>query len=215
MANIPTSAAEEMMNDTTLQAHPPVSDAALDTLFREARSYNAFEPGTISDAQLHKLYDLMKWGPTTANSQPQRILFLRTPEAKERLRSSLSKTNLEKTIAAPVVAILAFDMKFYEHLGRMYHVKAARSWYETTPEHIHTTSFRNATLQGGYFILAARALGLDAGPMSGFDNAKVDAEFFPDGQWKSNFLCILGKGVPGSVPARNPRFAFDEVCKVL
>jgi 3-hydroxypropanoate dehydrogenase len=192
-----------------------VSDEALDMLFREARTCNAFLPGEISDQKLHALYDLMKWGPTTANSQPQRILFLRSPAAKERLRPALSRNNLVKTIAAPAVAILAFDLKFYEHLGRMYHVPGARGWYETTPEHIHTTSFRNATLQGAYFIIAARALGLDAGPMSGFDNAKVDAEFFPDGQWKSNFLCILGKADPTAVPPRNPRFAFDEVCKIL
>jgi 3-hydroxypropanoate dehydrogenase len=202
------------MNDTTERA-AAISEGALDVLFRAARSYNAFEPGTISDATLRALYELMKWGPTTANSQPQRILFLRSQAAKDRLVPALSKTNLDKTIAAPVVAILAFDLKFYEHLPRMYHNPAARSWYETTPEHIHTTSFRNATLQGAYVILAARALGLDAGPMSGFDNAKVDAEFFPDGQWKSNFLCILGKGEPGSVPPRNPRFAFDEVCRIL
>jgi 3-hydroxypropanoate dehydrogenase len=202
------------MNDINERA-AAISDSALDILFRTARSYNAFETGTISDATLHALYELMKWGPTTANSQPQRILFLRSAAAKNRLAPALSKTNLEKTIAAPVVAILAFDLKFYEHLPRMYHNPAARSWYEAPPEHAHTTSFRNATLQGGYFILAARALGLDAGPMSGFDNAKVDAEFFPDGQWKSNFLCILGKGQPGSVPPRNPRFAFDEVCKIL
>ena len=201
------------MNDTTRAT--AISEGALDVLFRTARSYNAFEPGTISDATLRALYELMKWGPTTANSQPQRILFLRSQAAKDRLAPALSKTNLDKTIAAPVVAILAFDLKFYEHLPRMYHNPAARSWYETTPEHIHTTSFRNATLQGAYFILAARALGLDAGPMSGFDNAKVDAEFFADGQWKSNFLCILGKGEPGSVPPRNPRFAFDEVCRIL
>jgi 3-hydroxypropanoate dehydrogenase len=201
------------MNDTTRAT--AISEGALDVLFRAARSYNAFEPGTISDATLRALYELMKWGPTTANSQPQRILFLRSQAAKDRLAPALSKTNLDKTIAAPVVAILAFDLKFYEHLPRMYHNPAARSWYETTPEHIHTTSFRNATLQGAYFILAARALGLDAGPMSGFDNAKVDAEFFADGQWKSNFLCILGKGEPGSVPLRNPRFAFDEVCRIL
>jgi 3-hydroxypropanoate dehydrogenase len=201
------------MNDTTRAT--AISEGALDVLFRAARSYNAFEPGTISDATLRALYELMKWGPTTANSQPQRILFLRSQAAKDRLALALSKTNLDKTIAAPVVAILAFDLKFYEHLPRMYHNPAARSWYETTPEHIHTTSFRNATLQGAYFILAARALGLDAGPMSGFDNAKVDAEFFADGQWKSNFLCILGKGEPGSVPPRNPRFAFDEVCRIL
>ena len=202
------------MNDINERA-AAISDSALDILFRTARSYNAFETGTISDATLHALYELMKWGPTTANSQPQRILFLRSAAAKNRLAPALSKTNLEKTIAAPVVAILAFDLKFYEHLPRMYHNPAARSWYEAPPEHAHTTSFRNATLQGGYFILAARALGLDAGPMSGFENAKVDAEFFPDGQWKSNFLCILGKGQPGSVPPRNPRFAFDEVCKIL
>lgn len=201
------------MNDTTRAT--AISEGALDVLFRAARSYNAFEPGTISDATLRALYELMKWGPTTANSQPQRILFLRSQAAKDRLAPALSKTNLDKTIAAPVVAILAFDLKFYEHLPRMYHNPAARSWYETTPEHIHTTSFRNATLQGAYFILAARALRLDAGPMSGFDNAKVDAEFFADGQWKSNFLCILGKGEPGSVPPRNPRFAFDEVCRIL
>jgi 3-hydroxypropanoate dehydrogenase len=201
------------MNDNTRAT--AISEGALDVLFRAARSYNAFEPGTISDATLRALYELMKWGPTTANSQPQRILFLRSQAAKDRLALALSKTNLDKTIAAPVVAILAFDLKFYEHLPRMYHNPAARSWYETTPEHIHTTSFRNATLQGAYFILAARALGLDAGPMSGFDNAKVDAEFFADGQWKSNFLCILGKGEPGSVPPRNPRFAFDEVCRIL
>ncbi|HSR78623.1 MAG TPA: malonic semialdehyde reductase [Xanthobacteraceae bacterium] len=203
------------MNDTTERAAAAISEGALDVLFRTARSYNAFEPGTISDATLRALYELMKWGPTTANSQPQRILFLRSQAAKNRLAPALTKTNLDKTIAAPVVAILAFDLKFYEHLLRMYHNPAARSWYETTPEHIHTTSFRNATLQGAYFIMAARALGLDAGPMSGFDNAKVDAEFFPDGQWKSNFLCILGKGEPGSVPPRNPRFAFDEVCRIL
>ncbi len=192
-----------------------IPDQALDVLFRTARSYNAFEPGTISEATLRALYELTKWGPTTANSQPQRILFLRSQSAKDRLAPALSKQNLEKTIAAPVVAIMAYDLKFYEHLPRMYHNPAARSWYENPPEHARTTSFRNATLQGGYFLLAARALGLDAGPMSGFDNAKVDAEFFPDGQWKSNFLCILGKGEPGSVPPRNPRFTFEEVCKIL
>ena len=202
------------MNDINERA-AAISDSALDVLFRKARSYNAFEPGTISDATLRELYELMKWGPTTANSQPQRILFLRSQAAKNRLAPALSKANSDKTLAAPVVAILAFDLKFYEHLPRMFHNPAARSWYETTPERIHTTSFRNATLQGAYFIMAARALGLDAGPMSGFDNAKVDAEFFPDGQWKSNFLCILGKGEPGSVPPRDPRFAFDEVCRIL
>lgn len=192
-----------------------VSDEALDVLFRKARSYNAFLPGEISDEKLHALYDIVKWGPTTANSQPQRILFLRSQDAKERLRPALSKTNLEKTIAAPVVALLCYDSRFYEALDRMYHVPGARKWYDNPPEHTRVTALRNASLQGAYLILAARALGLDAGPMSGFDNAKVDAEFFPDGQWKSNFLCILGKADPASVPPRNPRFAFDEVCKIL
>ncbi|MGZ3411546.1 MAG: malonic semialdehyde reductase [Xanthobacteraceae bacterium] len=204
-----------MTEMTTNTQAAVVSDQALDVLFRKARTYESFLPGTISDAQLRVLYDLAKWGPTTANSQPQRIVFLRSAQAKERLAPALSKTNLKKTVAAPVVAILAYDLKFYEHLGRMFHNPAARSWYETTPEHIQSTSFRNATLQGAYFILAVRALGLDAGPMSGFNNAKVDAEFFPDGQWKSNFICIIGKGEPGSAPPRDPRFEFDEVCKIL
>ncbi len=203
------------MDNMTVPAHPVVSDEALDALFRKARSYNAFEPGNIPDAQLKALYDVVKWGPTTSNSQPQRILFLRSPAAKERLAPALSKSNRDKTMAAPVVAILAYDLKFYEHLGRMFHNPAARSWYDSTPEKIHTTALRNASLQGAYFILAARAIGFDAGPMSAFDNTKVDAEFFPDGQWQSNFLCILGKGAPGSEQPRNPRFDFNEVCKIL
>jgi len=203
------------MTDTTISARPTVSDEALDALFRKARSYDAFKPDAISDAQLRALYDLTKWGPTTANSQPQRIIFLRSEAAKQRLAPALSKANLKKSLSAPVVALLAYDLKFYEHLGRMYRNPAARSWYETTPEHIRTTSFRNATLQGGYFILAARALGLDTGAMSGFDNAKADAEFFPDGNWKSNFLCAIGVAEPGNAPPRDPRFAFDEVCKIL
>src|SRR5262249_23828471 len=144
------------MNDTSERA-AAISDGALDVLFGAARSYNAFEPGTIPDAKRPGSYELIRWGRPPANSQPQRILFLRSQAAKNRLAPALTKTNLDKTIAAPVVAILAFDLKFYEHLPRMYHNPAARSWYETTPEHIHTTSFRNATLQGGYFILAARA----------------------------------------------------------
>ena len=203
------------MNDTTERAAAAISEGALDVLFRTARSYNAFEPGTISDATLRALYELMKWGPTTANSQPQRILFLRSQAAKNRLAPALTKTNLDKTIAAPVVAILAFDLKFYEHLPRMYHNPAARSWYETTPEHIHTTSFRNATLQGAYFIMAARALGLDAGPMSGFDNAKVDAEFFPEGHVKSNVLINIGYGDASKLFPRSPRFEFDQIAKII
>lgn len=203
------------MNDAKSPETSAVNAAALDVLFRQSRSYDTFRPDEVTDAQLRALYELMKWGPTTANSQPQRILFLRSAAAKERLRSALSATNMKKSLAAPVVAVLAYDLKFYEHLPRLFHNPAARSWYETTPEHIQTTSFRNATLQGGYFILAARAVGLDTGPMSGFNNAKLDAEFFPDGRWKSNFICALGKGEAAGLPPRDPRFAFDEVCKIL
>ena len=192
-----------------------VSDAALATLFRKARSYGAFEPDSVSDAQLHTIYEIMKHGPTTANSQPQRILFLRSAEAKQRLAPALSTVNREKTLASPIVAIFAYDLKFTDHLPRFYHVKDAKNWYTKTPEHTKETALRNATLQAAYFMLAARAIGLDCGPMSGFDNAKVDAEFFPDGQLKSNFLCILGKGDPSKLPPLNPRFGFDEVCRVI
>jgi 3-hydroxypropanoate dehydrogenase len=192
-----------------------LSDAALDTLFRKARSYDAFEPDSVSDAQLRAIYEIMKHGPTTSNSQPQRIVFLRGAAAKQRLAPALSKTNREKTLAAPVVAIFAYDLNFPDHLERFYHVPGAKHWYVATPELREATAFRNATLQAAYFMLAARALGLDCGPMSGFDNAKVDAEFFPDGQWKSNFLCNLGKGNASKLPPVNERFEFDEVCKVI
>jgi 3-hydroxypropanoate dehydrogenase len=182
---------------------------------RQARSYSDYKPDPVSDETLRALYELTKWGPTTANSQPQRILFIRSAQAKERLKPALSSSNVKKTMSAPVVAILAYDMRFFEHLSRMYSNPQARSWYETTPEAIRTTALRNATLQGGYLILAARALGLDCGPMSGFNNDKVDAEFFPDGRFKSNFLCCLGHGDASTLEPRLERFAFDEVCKVL
>jgi 3-hydroxypropanoate dehydrogenase len=192
-----------------------ISDAALETLFRGARSYGVFADEPVTDAQLHAIYEVMKHGPTTANSQPQRIVFLRSQEAKQRLAPALSNANRDKTLAAPVVAIFAYDMKFSEHLDRFYHVAGAKNWYTTTAALNESTAFRNATLQAAYFIIAARALGLDCGPMSGFDNAKVDAEFFPDGQLKSNFLCNLGKGDPSKLPPVNPRFAFEEVCKII
>jgi 3-hydroxypropanoate dehydrogenase len=192
-----------------------VSAAVLDRLFRAARSFNDFTDRPVTDDELHTLYDLAKWGPTTANSQPQRILFLRSAEAKDRLQPALSSQNKKKVLGAPVVAILAYDMRFFEHLPRMYHNPAARSWYETTPEQIRTTAFRNATLQGAYLMLAARAIGLDCGPMSGFKNDVVDAEFFPDGQFKSNFLCCLGHGDPSTLLPRGDRFAFDEICRII
>jgi len=193
----------------------PVSDATLDRLFRAARSFNDFTAQPVTDEELRALYDWAKWGPTTANSQPQRIVFLRSPAAKERLQPALSSQNRKKVAGAPVVAILAYDMRFFEHLPRFHPNPAARSWYETTPEQIRTTALRNATLQGAYLMLAARAIGLDCGPMSGFKNELVDAEFFPDGRFKSNFLCCLGHGDPSSLPPRAERFAFDEACRIL
>jgi len=201
------------MNDQIAGPRAVISDAALDRLFRAARSHSVLRPPVSAD-ELRAIYELMKWGPTTANSQPQRILFLVSRAAKERLAPALSAVNLKKTMEAPVVALLAYDLKYYEHLPRMYHNPAARSWYEGKP-HQEVTALRNASLQGAYFMLAARALGLDCGPMSGFDNAMVDAEFFPDGQWKSNFLCALGRGDAAALPSRNDRFAFDEVCRIL
>ncbi len=199
------------MNDN----HRMVPDAALDILFRKARSYGVFQPGSVSDEQLHAIYEIMKHGPTTANSQPQRIVFLRSDAAKQRLAPAISTINREKTLAAPVVALFAYDLEFTDHLARFYHVADAKKWYTKTPEHTQETAFRNATLQAAYFMLAARAIGLDCGPMSGFDNAKVDAEFFPDGQLKSNFLCNLGKGDASKLPPVNARFEFDEVCRVI
>ena len=166
----------------------------------------------MTDAELRALYELAKWGPTTANSQPQRVVFVRSAEAKERLAPALSSQNQKKVLGAPVVAILAYDMRFFEHLPRLFHNPQARSWYETTPEAIRTTALRNATLQGAYLMLAARAIGLDCGPMSGFKNDVVDAAFFPDGRFKSNFLCCLGHGDPSTLPKQDYRFAFDEVC---
>ena len=188
---------------------------ALDRIFRTARTHNILG-GSVSDAQLHALYDLMKLGPTTANSCPARILFLRSREAKERLRPALLASNVEKTMTAPVTAIIGYDLQFYEKLPYLFpHNPDAINWYKGKPAAvIDTTALRNSSLQGGYFIIAARALGLDCGPMSGFDNAKVDAEFFPEGRIKSNFLCNLGVGDPAKLFPRNPRLSFDEACRI-
>ncbi len=193
-----------------------LDDEALDILFRKARTHNEWLDKPVGDELLQQIYDLMKWGPTSANSSPGRILFLRTREAKERLRPALAPNNVDKTMKAPVTAILAYDLKFYEHLPRLFsNNPAARGWFSNSPQLAETTAFRNGTLQGGYFILAARALGLDCGPMSGFDNAKVDAEFFAGSSVKSNFLCNLGYGDASKLFPRNPRLGFDEACKLL
>lgn len=193
-----------------------LSDAGMDLLFRDARTHNVWLDKEVSDVLLEAIYDLAKMGPTSANCSPMRVLYLRTPEAKARLKPALSEGNAEKTMAAPATAILAHDLEFYEHLPRIFpHAPDARSWFAGKPAHIETTAFRNGSLQGAYFILAARALGLDCGPMSGFDNAAVDKEFFPDGQVKSNFLCNLGFGDSEQLFSRSPRLDFDEACKLL
>ncbi|NYS77322.1 malonic semialdehyde reductase [Halomonas glaciei] len=193
-----------------------IDQTAIATLFTEARTHNVWQDRDVSEETLRELYNLMHFGPTSMNCQPARILFLTTDEAKERLKPALMPGNQEKTMKAPVVAVLGFDTEFYEHLPRMFaHNKDAKSLFEGKPDFIHSTAFRNSSIQGGYLILAARALGLDAGPMSGFNNAAVDEAFFPDGKVKSNFLCNLGYGDTSALFPRGDRFSFDEVCKVM
>ncbi|MGF6574313.1 3-hydroxypropanoate dehydrogenase [Paraburkholderia sp. GAS333] len=191
-----------------------LSDQALDQLFREARTHNDWQPKTVDDALLRQLVELTLLGPTSANSSPARFVFVKSPEAKEKLRPALSPGNLDKTMAAPVTAIVAMDMAFYEHLPRLFPHADARSWFAGNDKAIADTAFRNSTLQGGYLILAARALGLDAGPMSGFDAARVDEAFFAGTTVKSNFLINLGYGDPAKLFARNPRFSFDEAARI-
>ncbi len=192
-----------------------LAETGLDLILRNARTHNAWLERPVHDETLHALYELFKWGPTSANSSPARIVFLRSRAAKERLRPALSHGNLDKTMAAPVVAIIAYDLEFYEKLPVLFPHADARSWFAGKDEVIRTTALRNGTLQGAYLIIAARALGLDCGPMSGFDNAKVDAEFFAGSAVKSNFLCNLGYGDPAKLFPRGPRLSFDEACQVL
>jgi 3-hydroxypropanoate dehydrogenase len=191
-----------------------LDDAALDTLFRTARTHNAFQDKPVSDAMLERLYDLLKFGPTSANSSPGRFVFIRTPEGKKKLRPALSASNLAKTMAAPVCVIVASDSEFYEKLSFLFPHADAKPWFTGNTLMAETTAFRNGTLQGAYLILAARALGLDTGPMSGFDNAKVDAAFFEGTTWKSNFLVNLGYGDPAGLFARSPRLSFAEAVRL-
>jgi len=191
-----------------------LAEPALDLVFRAARTHTHWLDRPVDEQTLRDVYELMKWGPTSANCSPARIVFVRSREARQRLRPALSAGNLDKTMAAPVTAIIGHDLRFYDQLPRLFPHTDARSWFAGRDELIRTTAFRNGTLQGAYLIVAARALGLDCGPMSGFDNAKVDAEFFPDGTVKSNFLCNLGYGDPAKLHPRNPRLAFDEACRV-
>lgn len=189
--------------------------AALDQIFLEARSFNRFTDRPVTDATLRQIYDLMKWGPTSFNCQPARFVFLRSPAARERLRPALSPGNVEKTMAAPLTVIVAFDLRFHDFLPEQYPRLEAKAIFDADPARAEITALRNGTLQGAYFIIAARTLGLDCGPMSGFDNAKVDAEFFPGSSWKSNFLVNLGFGDPTGNYPRGPRLLFEAASRIV
>jgi 3-hydroxypropanoate dehydrogenase len=207
-----------------------IDDTALDTLFRNARTYASWQPKPVTDQTLRDLYDLLKWAPTSANAAPARFAFLRSKEAKERLRPALAPLNVEKTMAAPVTVIVGYDVKFYEQLPKLFpHSPGTKQRFEGNAELVEATARRNSSLQGAYLIMAARALGLDCGPMSGFDQAKVDEEFFaagkpcfgcdqeffPEGHVKSNFLCNLGYGDASTLHPRLPRLPFSEACSLL
>ena len=183
-------------------------------LFDHARTQNGFSAEPVSEAELRQLWDMMKWGPTSANCSPARIVFVRSPEAKEKLLAGMTPGNVEKTKAAPVTAIIGMDMAFYEKLPFLFPHADARSWFVGKNEFADATAFRNSSLQGAYFIIAARALGIDCGPMSGFDGAKVDAAFWAGTEVKTNFICNLGHGDPAKVFARSPRFTFEEACRI-
>lgn len=196
-------------------ANGRISSDALDRLFRSARTHNAWRPDPVPAGLLRELYDLARFGPTSANSNPARFVFLADAAAKERLVPALFPGNVEKARTAPVVAIIAWDSEFYEQLPRLMPFADIRSWFVGNQPLIDETGLRNSSLQGAYFLLAARALGLDCGPMSGFNADKVNAEFFPDGKWKVNFLCNLGYGDREGLHPRAPRLEFDEACRVL
>jgi 3-hydroxypropanoate dehydrogenase len=207
-----------------------IGQDALDILFYKARTHSTWLDKPVADETLRQLYDLLRWPPTSANANPGRFVFLRTREAKERLRPALAPGNVAQTMAAPVTVIIAYDLRFYEKMPKLFpHSPAMRDRFAQNPQLVETTARRNSSLQGGYMILAARALGLDCGPMSGFDNAKVDEEFFkagqecadceqeffPEGHVRSNFLCNLGYGDPAGLHPRGPRLAFEEACLLL
>ena len=188
---------------------------ALAQLFTEARTFNTFTDQPISDATLAQLYDLFKWGPTSMNSQPGRFVFVRSAEVKARLKPALAASNADKTMAAPLCVIVAQDSNFQEHITAQFPAYDAKPMFDGNAALAASTALRGSTLQGAYLMLAARSLGLDCGPMSGFNNAAVDAEFFPEGRFKSNFLINLGYGDPSGNYPRGPRLAFDVACKVL
>jgi len=189
--------------------------ACLDQLFREARTHNAWQNRDVPDELLHQIVDLLKLGPTSANCSPARFVFVKSPAAKERLKPHLSEGNRDKTMKAPVCAIIGYDLDFYHHLPKLFPHADAKNWFAGNEKKIAETAFRNGTLQGAYLIMAARALGLDCGPMSGFDNEGVDREFFAGTKVKSNFLCNLAYGDAKGLFPRSPRFSFDEMARIV
>jgi 3-hydroxypropanoate dehydrogenase len=200
---------EVQMSSTVL------NDQALDTIFRQARSHNAWQDKPVNDDLLKQVYDLTKMGPTSANSSPGRFVFIQSDEAKEKLKACLDEGNIEKSMTAPVVAIIGMDLEFYEQLPKLFPHTDARAWFAGKEDKIQETAFRNSTLQGAYLMMAARSLGLDCGPMSGFDNAKLDAAFFPEGKVKSNFICAIGYGDDSGLYPRGPRLDFNEAAEIV
>ncbi len=206
-----------------------IAEQCLDVIFRHARTHNGWLPKPVTDETIREIYETMKWGPTSANGSPARFVIVRSKEAKERLRPALSPGNIDKTMAAPATVIIAYDLRFYDKMDKLFpHNPGTKKVFADNPQLAEVTAKRNGTLQGAYFIIAARALGLDCGPMSGFDNAKVDAEFFAltaqdasvcqehaTGCIKSNFLCNIGYGDPAKLFPRGPRLDFNEACQLL
>ncbi len=195
-----------------------VDENFLDRVFRNGRSQNGWLPESVSDEQLKQMYELMKWGPTSVNCSPARIVFVRSEAGKAKLKDALSPGNVDKSMTAPVLAVVGYETRFYDDLPRLFpHNPAVKTWFEGEAKigFAETTAFRNGTLQGGYLIAAARAVGLDCGPMSGFDNAKVDAALFAGTSVKSNFICGLGRGDPSKLFPRSPRLTFEEACKLI
>ena len=192
-----------------------IDQVALKQLFIDARTHNVWQPKPVSDEQLKQIYELYKFAPTSVNSNPAHVLFVKSPAEKERLVACVNPSNVDKTKSAPVTAIIGMDLDFYEQLPKLFPHVDARSWFIGKDDYIQSTAFRNSSLQGAYLILAVRALGLDCGAMSGFDADKVNAEFFPGGRLKANFLLNIGYGDASSLMPRHPRPSFDEACRIL
>ena len=193
-----------------------LSDGGLDLIFRTARSYNRWQDKTVSDVSLEAIYDLARWGPTSANCCPARFVFLRTEAAKQRLKPHLMEANVDKVMTSPVTVIIGYDTQFYDRIPELFpHNPGARDWFAGNDTLAEETAFRNGTLQGAYLIIAARALGFDCGPMSGFDSQGVNREFFPDGRIRANFICAIGNGSQELLFDRSPRLSFDDACTVL